>query len=77
MEPLAEDFPDVVRNSRLYQEFLAERDEVLRHKWFESEKAGYDVGFDRALVDWMVKHRAAWRQHRERCIRGDKGDASR
>jgi hypothetical protein len=77
MEPFAEDFLDVIRNSRLYQEFLAERDEVLRHKWLESEKAGCDIGFDRALVDWMVKHRAAWRQHRERCIRGDKGDASR
>jgi hypothetical protein len=77
MEPFAEDSPDVVRKSRLYQEFLAERDEVLRHKWLESEKAGYDIGFDCARVDWMVKHRAAWRQHRERCIRGGKGDASR
>jgi hypothetical protein len=77
MEPFAEDSPDVVRKSRLYQEFLVERDEVLRHKWLESEKAGYDIGFDCALVDWMVKHRAAWRQHRERCIRGDNGDASR
>ncbi len=25
-------------NSALYREFLAERDEILRHKWLESEK---------------------------------------
>ena len=28
---------DVVRNSSLYREFQAERDEILRHKWIESE----------------------------------------
>ena len=29
-----------------------EREEILRHKWIESEKAGYDIGFERALLDW-------------------------
>ena len=33
----------------LYKEFLAERQEILRHKWIESEKAGYDIGFEYAL----------------------------
>jgi hypothetical protein len=28
----------------LYQEFLAEREEILRHKWLESERLGYDLG---------------------------------
>ena len=64
MKPFAEP-PELVKKSRLYQEFLAERDEILRHKWLESEKAGYDIGFERALLEWMVRHRAAWRQHRE------------
>ena len=36
----------------LYNEFLAERREILCHKWIESEKAGYDIGFERALFDW-------------------------
>jgi hypothetical protein len=68
MEPCAENTSELVRNSRLYREFLAERDEVLRHKWLESEKAGCDIGFERALIDWMVKHRSAWRRHREQLI---------
>lgn len=55
---------DFVRRSSLYQEFLAEREEILRHKWIESEKAGYDVGFERALLDWIRKHRDEWRQSR-------------
>lgn len=50
--------------SNLYQEFLAERDEILRHKWIESEKAGHDVGFERALLDWIRRHRDDWRQAR-------------
>jgi hypothetical protein len=52
--------------SALYIEFLAERDEILCHKWIESEKAGYDIGFERALVDWVLKYRSAWRNKRHR-----------
>jgi hypothetical protein len=55
---------DLLRNSALFREFHAEREEILRHKWFQSEKAGYDVGFDRALLDWTMCHRAAWRASR-------------
>ncbi|MFM7209387.1 MAG: hypothetical protein ACKOY8_06160 [Verrucomicrobiota bacterium] len=50
--------------SSLYAEFLAEREEILRHKWIESEKAGHDIGFERALIDWTRNHRARWRQER-------------
>jgi hypothetical protein len=56
---------DMVMNSALYREFLAEREEILRHKWLESEKAGYDIGFENALLDWIVKHRAGWRKQRK------------
>lgn len=45
-----------------YAQYLAERDEILRHKWLESEKAGHDVGFELALIDWIRHHRAAWRE---------------
>jgi len=62
----AENATELVTNSLLYKEFLAERDEILRHKWIESEKAGYDIGFERALVDWIVKNRSAWRELRQR-----------
>lgn len=50
--------------SSLYQEFLAEREEILRHKWLESEKLGKDIGFERALLDWIRKHRDKWRTSR-------------
>lgn len=55
---------DFASRSTLYQEFLAERDEILRHKWIESEKAGRDIGFERALLDWIRKHREKWRRSR-------------
>ena len=56
---------DLLKNSTLYREFQAEREEILRHKWIESEKAGHDIGFERALTDWIIKHRAVWRKTRQ------------
>ncbi len=56
---------ELVKNSSLYREFQAEREEVMRHKWIESEKAGYDIGFERALTDWIIKHRGKWRKSRQ------------
>ncbi|MDP9099250.1 MAG: DUF4032 domain-containing protein [Verrucomicrobiota bacterium] len=53
-----------VKNSVLYKEFLAEREEILKHKWIESEKAGSDIGFEKALLDWIVKYRSSWRNKR-------------
>jgi hypothetical protein len=55
---------DLVKESLLYKEFLAEREEILRHKWIESQKAGHDIGFEKALLDWIVKHRSSWRSQR-------------
>ncbi len=55
-----------LKNSVLYKEFLAEREEILKHKWIESEKAGSDIGFEKALLDWIVKHRSNWRERRMR-----------
>ena len=56
---------DLLKNSSLYREFQAEREEILRHKWIESEKAGRDIGFEQALTDWIIKHRARWRKNRQ------------
>jgi hypothetical protein len=52
------------QRSSLYREFLAEKEEILKHKWIESEKVGRDIGFEAALVDWITKHRASWRRAR-------------
>ncbi len=61
---------EFVSRSSLYQEFLAEREEILRHKWLESEKAGRDIGFERALLDWIRNYRDGWRRARrsQQCI---------
>ena len=56
---------DLLKNSSLYREFQAEREEILKHKWIESEKAGRDIGFERALTDWIIKHRTKWRKTRQ------------
>ncbi len=56
---------DLLKNSSLYREFQAEREEILKHKWIESEKAGHDIGFERALTDWIVRHRSKWRKTRQ------------
>jgi hypothetical protein len=58
----------LLQNTTLYREFQAERDEILRHKWIESEKAGRDIGFEAALTDWIMKHRAGWRRARQQLI---------
>lgn len=59
---------DLVKNSSLYKEFQAELDEILRHKWLESEKAGRDIGFELALTDWIMKHRSKWRKARQGAV---------
>lgn len=72
MPPLEEGQSQFVMNSVLYKEFLAERAEILKHKWIESEKAGKDIGFEKALLDWIVKHRSNWRERRRREARTEK-----
>ncbi|HEV8542177.1 MAG TPA: DUF4032 domain-containing protein [Verrucomicrobiae bacterium] len=56
---------NLVTKSSLYKEFQAELNEILRHKWLESEKAGRDIGFEQALTDWIMKHRSKWRKARQ------------
>jgi len=34
--------------------------EINRHKWLESEIAGYDIGFQAAADDWLKNHAASW-----------------
>jgi hypothetical protein len=73
--PTEEESSQVLKNSVLYKEFLAEREEILKHKWIESEKAGSDIGFEKALLDWIVKHRSNWRERRMREARPAKAPA--
>lgn len=54
----------ILENSLLYKEFLAEREQILLNKWYMSEKEGKDVGFERALVDWVSKYRCGWKNRK-------------
>lgn len=56
---------EFIEKSSVYQEFLNERREILRHKWLESEKAGKDIGFEVALLGWVRNHRAKWKTRRK------------
>ena len=35
-------------------------EEIKRHLWIESEKAGHDIGFERAATDWIKKYAQGW-----------------
>lgn len=54
-----------VNDTSLYKEFLAQREEIMKHKWYESERAGRDVGFAQALIDWTLKFKTKWVNERK------------
>ncbi len=53
------------RTERQVSMLELERQEIMRHKWIESEKARRDLGND-AVLDWIQKHAARWREWYER-----------
>ena len=38
--------------------------EIYKHKWIESEKAGYEIGLASAAWDWMTRYRPEWETRR-------------
>ncbi|MCD4780379.1 MAG: hypothetical protein K8S27_07525 [Candidatus Omnitrophica bacterium] len=46
-------------------------EEIKRHLWIESEKAGYDIGFDSAADDWFNKYSQDWMRYH---LPGEKAD---
>ena len=34
--------------------------EIARHHWLESEKAGADISFDKAAKDWLNRYSDSW-----------------
>jgi hypothetical protein len=47
-----------IERSLLVRRWRAMKQDVLLHKWYESERAGRDIGWDRALVDWNLRVRS-------------------
>jgi len=56
-------------NKSVYLNFLDMKREIEKHKWIESEKINRDIGFEDALVDWIIKHRSGWlkEKQKDRC----------
>jgi len=46
-----------------------QQEEVAKHKWIESEKAGQDIGWERAYAEWLEKYFPDWeRDQKHRAI---------
>ena len=48
------------------QELLKNRkvvEEINRHLWIESEKAGSDISFETASEDWLKRFSRAWMEY--------------
>lgn len=47
--------PDAwVRRSLLVRHWQAVKEEISTHKWYESERAGHDIGWERAAVRYRI-----------------------
>lgn len=52
--------PDYFKDSILYKIARAEKKEIDKLKWIESEKEGKDIGKDKAILIWILHHRDQW-----------------
>lgn len=53
------------RQERIKKDLQEQFEEMLKHKWIESEKAGKDLG-EAAFVDWINKYAEQWRKWKEK-----------
>lgn len=49
-------------------------EEINRHRWIESEKAGRDIGFEQASTDWLERFSQAWMDYHMPKQRPSSGD---
>ena len=52
--------PAEIAELELWPYFLKQRDQILKDKWIESRNAGYDIGMERSLRDWLQKNQVLW-----------------
>jgi hypothetical protein len=58
--PLNLEAPEPLADKEFWLDVLDELDEILKYKWIESERAGFDIGMDRGIREWLYKHFTAW-----------------
>lgn len=56
--------PEILQNSKFLKELKQELEEINLHKYYESEKLGYDIGFQKALISWLRFHKKQWKKNR-------------
>ena len=39
------------------------QEEIKIHKWIESEKLGYEIGYATAALDWIKKYGLSWKRY--------------
>lgn len=44
----------LLEDTLLYKKYKEEIDHIDRNRWYMSERAGKDVGRERALLDWIM-----------------------
>ncbi len=59
-----------IERSFSFRRWMHARQAILDHKWYESERAGHDIGWDRAAVDYMLRFRT--RVPPTQCKNGDR-----
>ena len=40
-------------------------EEINKHLWIESQKAGYSIGFERATDEWLRLYAAEWMKYHQ------------
>ncbi|MBF0385376.1 MAG: hypothetical protein HQL27_05845 [Candidatus Omnitrophica bacterium] len=38
-------------------------EEISRHQWIQSEKNGYDIGFEKASSEWLERFSKSWMEY--------------
>jgi hypothetical protein len=56
----------LIENTLLYKKYMEEKAHILENKWYMSEHAGKDVGYERALLDWMLNKKEYLKQDKSR-----------
>jgi hypothetical protein len=60
------------KQNPLHELIHVQQEEVAKYKWIESEKAGQDIGWERAYAEWLEKHFPNWERY-QKCRAIDEG----
>ena len=64
------------KNIELLKNELVQQ-EINRHRWIEGEKAGCDIGYDKAAADWLNLYSDGWLAHHKPVKVAPKRDAKK